>query len=167
MFTRNRCRIFPGIREGLLCGKGVEPPRGRGRLSGARESQLFFGVYYIKNVFKYIGYGYFVYLSCVYIYYIFGWLCRGTCCSVVSTSNQCLVYHMLSKTRRISGSLHRVIGEVLVLVLLVVWKIPYSSCIRDRQDVICVCSSYYCLSGTTCVPVIVQYITTSLLLLST
>ena len=33
------------IREGLLCGKGVEPPRGRGRLSGARESQLFFGVY--------------------------------------------------------------------------------------------------------------------------
>ena len=29
------------IREGLLCGKGVEPPRGRGRLSGARESQLF------------------------------------------------------------------------------------------------------------------------------
>ena len=30
-------------REGLLCGKGTEPPRGRGRLSGARESQLFFG----------------------------------------------------------------------------------------------------------------------------
>ena len=31
------------IREGLLCEKGVEPPRGCGRLSGARESQLFFG----------------------------------------------------------------------------------------------------------------------------
>ena len=31
------------IREGLLCGKGLEPPRGRGRLSGVRESQLFFG----------------------------------------------------------------------------------------------------------------------------
>ena len=30
------------IREGLLCGKGVEPPRGRARLSGARESQLSF-----------------------------------------------------------------------------------------------------------------------------
>ena len=29
------------IREGLLCGKGLEPPRGRGRLSGAQESQLF------------------------------------------------------------------------------------------------------------------------------
>ena len=29
------------IREGLLCGKGVEPPRGRGRLSGVREKQLF------------------------------------------------------------------------------------------------------------------------------
>ena len=41
---------------------------------------------------------------------------------------QCLVYHMLSKTRRNSGSLHRVIGEVLVLGLLVVYKIPYSSC---------------------------------------
>ena len=31
------------IREGLLCGKGVELPRGRGRLlSGVRETQLFF-----------------------------------------------------------------------------------------------------------------------------
>ena len=29
------------FREGLLCGKGVEPPRGRGRLSGVRETQLF------------------------------------------------------------------------------------------------------------------------------
>ena len=29
--------------EGMLCGKDVEPPRGRGRLSGARESQLFLG----------------------------------------------------------------------------------------------------------------------------
>ena len=29
------------IREGLLCGKGVEPRRGRGRLSGVRETQLF------------------------------------------------------------------------------------------------------------------------------
>ena len=38
------------IREGLLCGKGVEPPRGRGRLSGARESQLFFG-YIATKVF--------------------------------------------------------------------------------------------------------------------
>ena len=35
------------ITEGLLCGKGVEPPRGRGRLSGVWESQLFFG--YIKT----------------------------------------------------------------------------------------------------------------------
>ena len=29
------------IREGLLLGKGVESPRGRGRLSGVRETQLF------------------------------------------------------------------------------------------------------------------------------
>ena len=41
---------------------------------------------------------------------------------------QCLVYQMLSKTRTSSGSLHRVIGEVLVLGLLVVYKMPYSSC---------------------------------------
>ena len=50
---------------------------------------------------------------------------------------QSLVYHMLSKTRRSSGSFHRVIGEVLVLgLLVVVYKIPYSSCIRAREDVI-------------------------------
>ena len=35
------------------------------------------------------------------------------------------------------------------------------------QDVVGVCSTYYCQSGITCVSVIVQYITTSLLLLST
>ena len=29
------------IREGLQCGKGVEQPRGRGRLNGVRETQLF------------------------------------------------------------------------------------------------------------------------------
>ena len=28
------------FREGLLCGKGVEPPRGRGRLSGVQETRL-------------------------------------------------------------------------------------------------------------------------------
>ena len=32
----------------------------------------------------------------------------------------CLVYHMLSKTRRNCGSLRRVIGEVFMLGLLVV-----------------------------------------------
>ena len=35
------------------------------------------------------------------------------------------------------------------------------------QDVIGVCLSYSCPSGTTCMPVLAQYITTSLLLLST
>ena len=29
------------IKEGLLCGEGVEPPPDRGRLSGVRETQLF------------------------------------------------------------------------------------------------------------------------------
>ena len=39
-------------RKGLLCGKGVEPPRGRGRLSGARESQLFFGYIITTKMFS-------------------------------------------------------------------------------------------------------------------
>ena len=49
----------------------------------------------------------------------------------------------------------------------------YHICLIDAygvgvlQDVVGVWSSYCCLSGTTCVPVIVQCITTSLLLLST
>ena len=50
---------------------------------------------------------------------------------------RCLVYHMLFKTRRNSGSLHRVIGEVLVLgLLVVVHKIPYSSCIFNTAVVV-------------------------------
>ena len=104
--------------------------------------------------------------------YMFGWLCRATYCSLVSTSMpvyhmlsktrrnsrslhrviaiyipgiyiryllyllRCLVYHMLFKTRRNSGSLHRVISEVLVLGLLVVYKIPYSSCIFNTAVVL-------------------------------
>ena len=62
---------------------------------------------------------------------------------------QCLVYHILSKTRGNTGRLHRMIGEVLVLVLLVVvYKIPYRSCmfstavvLEPQQDVIGVCCS--------------------------
>ena len=38
--------------RGLLCGKCVEPPRGRGRPSGARESQLFWGYIINKTIFK-------------------------------------------------------------------------------------------------------------------
>ena len=66
---------------------------------------------------------FFVYLSCVYVFVGYVEL------SVLLYLLQCLVYHMLSKTGRSSGNLHRVIGEVLVLGLLVVaYKIPYSSC---------------------------------------
>ena len=36
---------------GLLCGKGVEPPRGRGRPSGDREWQVFLG-YIITKMFS-------------------------------------------------------------------------------------------------------------------
>ena len=31
-----------------LCGAGVEPPRGRGRPSGAREAQVFFGYIWVR-----------------------------------------------------------------------------------------------------------------------
>ena len=96
---------------------------------------------------------------------MFGWLCRATYCSVVSTSMlgvshsvqnekklleftqsdsvyllhllRCLVYQMLFKTRRSFGSLHRVIGEVLVLgLLVVVYKIPYSNCVFNAAVVL-------------------------------
>ena len=96
---------------------------------------------------------------------MFGWLCRANCCSVVSASMlgvshaiqnekklwkftqsdrvyllyllRRLVYHMLFKTRRNSGSLHRVMGEVLVLgLLVVVYKIPYRSCIFNTAVVL-------------------------------
>ena len=47
------------------------------------------------------------------------------------------MYHMLSKTRRNSGNLHRVIGEVLVLgLLVVVFKIPYRSCCMFNTAVV-------------------------------
>ena len=69
---------------------------------------------------------------------------------------RCLVYHMLSKTRRNSRSLHRVIGEVFVLgLLVVVCKIPYSSCILNTAVVLepgtlqLVCAYHAVLSGTT------------------
>ena len=68
-----------------------------------------------------------VYLLCVYIYV---WLVMSSYLLVLLYLLRCLVYHMLSKTRRNSRSLHRVIGEVLVLgLLVVVYMIPYSSCV--------------------------------------
>ena len=56
----------------------------------------------------------------------------------------CLVYHMLFKTRRNSGSWHRVIREVLVLGLLVVaYNIPYSCCFFNTAVVVaCVLRIY-------------------------
>ena len=73
-------------------------------------------------------------ICCLYVY-MFGWLCRATYCSVVSTSM--LGYHMLFKTRRNSGSLHRVMGEVSVPgLLVVVYKIPYSSCVFNTAVVL-------------------------------
>ena len=49
--SRSSAPLFRRQVIGLLCGKGVEPPRGRGRPSGARESQLFFG-YVVTKIFS-------------------------------------------------------------------------------------------------------------------
>ena len=46
--------VCAGDREGLLCGWDVAPQRGRGRPSGARESQLFFGSV-LTRIFSKIG----------------------------------------------------------------------------------------------------------------
>ena len=46
----HRRPFFRGEVVGLLCGEGVEPPQGRGRPSGARESQVLF--WYIIHVTK-------------------------------------------------------------------------------------------------------------------
>ena len=56
-----------------------------------------------------------VHLSCVYIYfevYMFGWLYYIELPIVLLYLLRCLVYHMLSKTRRNSRSLHRVIAYI-------------------------------------------------------
>ena len=70
-----------------------------------------------------IGSEYFVvYLLCVHIYV------RLIMSGYPFFCIYFVVYHMLSKIRS-SGITYRVIGEVLVLdLLVVVYKIPYSSC---------------------------------------
>ena len=83
-----------------------------------------------------IGSEYFVvYLLCVYVYI---YMCvRLVMPSYLLYILQCLVYHILSKRTRNSAGLHRLIGEVLVLGLLVVmYKIPYSSCIFNTAVVL-------------------------------
>ena len=75
-----------------------------------------------KNVLKDIGSEYCLFVVRLYIF------SAGYAELPVVLLYLCLMYHMLSKTRS-SGSLHRVIGEVSVLgLLVVVYKIPYSSC---------------------------------------
>ena len=59
--------------------------------------------------------------------HMFGWLCRATCSSIVSTSFNAWCITCCSK-REETLEVNRVIGEVLlVLGLLVVYKFPYSS----------------------------------------
>ena len=48
----HRSPFFRGRLRGLLCWAGVEPPRGRGRPSGAGELQLFFGHVVNENIFE-------------------------------------------------------------------------------------------------------------------
>ena len=115
--------------------------------------------------------GYWIWVFCCLFscIYMFGWLCRATCSfvstSMFGTSKYITCYPKWEEALEFT---YKVIGEELVLgLLLVVHKIPYSSCMWTKQDVICVFPSYCCLSGATCVPAIVQYIITWLLLLST
>ena len=81
-----------------------------------------------------IGSEYFVvYLSCVYM-----------CVRVIMPSYLifCIYFNAwyyiaCCPQREEALEIYRVIGEVLVLgLLVVVYKIPYSSCIRAREDVI-------------------------------
>ena len=55
-----------------------------------------------------IGFAYFVYLSCVYIYRLYICVCSAGYAELPVLLNllQRLVYHMLSKTRRSFGDLH-------------------------------------------------------------
>ena len=114
------------IREGLLCGKGVEPPRGRERLSGARESQLFFGVYIITKMFSKILYLR-ILLSICRAYIYVGLVMASYllfCC--IYFNARCIT---CCPKREEVLEVYTVIGEVLVLgLLVVVYKIPYSSC---------------------------------------
>ena len=74
---------------------------------------------------------------------MFGWLCRATC-SFVSAS-MFGISHAIQNEKKLWNLYSKVIGEVLVLgLLVVVYKIPYSSCMSTRQDVIGVFQSYYC-----------------------
>ena len=65
-----------------------------------------------------------VYLSCVYIVYIY--ICSAGSVElpvvVLLYLLQCLVYHMMSKTRRNSRSLHRVIGYNYICYIYLVYK---------------------------------------------
>ena len=90
----------------------------------------------IKGFFRCRGYwSILLSICCVYIY-----ICSAGSVElliVLLYLLRCLVYHMLSKTRRNSGNLHRVIGEVLVLgLLVVVYKIPCRSCIFNTAVVL-------------------------------
>ena len=102
------------IREGLLCGKGVEPLRGRGRLIRVRETQLFLR----SNLSNRVEF------TDIFIYVDF--VCVVHICSAGYVELPVLSTSML-------GILHAVEALFffinLVLGLLVVYKIPYGSCI--------------------------------------
>ena len=170
------------IREGLLCGIGVEPPRGRGRLSGVPETQLFLR----SNQCNLVGYTDLIFimwtlvvmgLRCTCSFFLIGVIdsmkgfsrCRGywsICCLFVVCDIYIykysagyvelpivlicllrrLVYHMMSKTRRNSTSLHRVIAYICYIYSMLgvshgvqnekkLWKFTQSNrwCISARS----------------------------------
>ena len=85
---------------------------------------------------------------CIYIF-MFGWLYQPTCSFVIGIYFYVWYTTCCPKWEEALEFTYMVIGEVLVLgLLVVVYKIPYNSCMWTRQDVIGVFQSYYCLSGT-------------------
>ena len=64
---------------------------------------------------------------------------------------------MLSQIKRNSGSLHKVIGEVLVLgLMVVVYNLPYNSCVFNASvvlepgTVVCACHTVVYLVHRSC-----------------
>ena len=95
--------------------------------------------------------GYWIWVfSCLFVVYIYVVCSAGYAePPVLLYLLQCLVpWYITCRKREEALDIYIVIGEVLVLgLVVVVYKIPYSSCMWVRQNVFGVFPSYYCLPG--------------------
>ena len=117
--TRNGCRILPGMYQ-----RRTAVWEGRGATARPSEAKWSSGVAAVcwgvlqQNCFQ----RYWIWAFCC-LFVVRICICSGGDAElpvVLLYLLHCLVYHMLSKTRRNCGSLRRVIGEVFMLGLLVV-----------------------------------------------